>query len=63
MKTLISYLLSKNKKVYAEIARQNGCSKVKVCDLAHGGRARTSQDYDVIRDLIERGIVSGYRTI
>ncbi|MDU1889555.1 MAG: hypothetical protein E6767_02590 [Dysgonomonas sp.] len=63
MKALISYLFSRKKELYAEIARRNKCGPVRVCALAHGRRAKTTQDYNIIQELIDKGIVSGYRTI
>lgn len=63
MKTILSYLFSKNKETYTEIARQNSCSVFRVCSIAHGKRAKTNKDYDIIQSLLEKGIVSGYRFI
>lgn len=55
------YLLSKNKRTYTAIAKKYGCSALRVCALAHGKKAKTNQDYDVIQNLIDEKIVSGYR--
>ena len=61
MKNLITYLFSKNKKTYSQIAEDNKCSALKVCALAHGAKAVNNQDYAVIQALVAKGIVSGVR--
>lgn len=63
MKRLFSYLLSKNKSIYLEIAKRHNSSPINVYALAHGKKARSNKDYDIIQSLIDKGIVSGYRTI
>jgi len=61
MKNLITYLFSRKKEIYTEIAKRNNCGVLRVCALAHGARTKTNQDYAIIQDLIERGIVRGYK--
>lgn len=56
-------MFSKNKRTYKEIAKQFRCSVFKVYALAHGKRAKSNMDYDIIQTLIDKGIVSGYRII
>lgn len=63
MKRLFSYLLSKNKGTYSEIAKLHNSSAINVYALAHGKKARSNKDYDIIQSLIDKGIVAGYRTI
>ncbi|MFT4223533.1 hypothetical protein [Dysgonomonas sp.] len=63
MKKFLLYMFSKNKGTYKEIARQFGCSALKVHALARGKRAKSNRDYDIIQSLIDKGIVSGYRSI
>ena len=61
MKNLITYLFSRKKEIYTEIARKNGCGVLRVCALAHGAKTKTNQDFAVIQDLIARGVVRGYK--
>lgn len=63
MKRLFSYFLSKNRSLYLEIAKQHNSSPINVYALAHGKKARSNKDYDIIQSLIDRGVVAGYRTV
>jgi DNA-binding CsgD family transcriptional regulator len=56
-------MFSKNKRTYKEIAKQFGCSALKVYALARGKRAKSDRDYDIIQLLIDKEIVAGCRTI
>lgn len=61
MANRFTYLISKNKKAYIEIAKAENVSPVRVYLLAHGRKAKSDKDFRIIASLVERGIVSGWR--
>ncbi|MBD8388256.1 hypothetical protein [Dysgonomonas sp. BGC7] len=44
-----------------EIARKEKVNAIRVYFLAHGKKAKSEKDYSVIKSLIQKGIVSGWR--
>jgi len=61
MTNLFTYFVSKNKKIYSEIARIEGASSFHVYYLAHGRKAKSDKDFRIIDCLVQKGLVSGWR--
>ena len=60
MVKLFKYLFfSENKKHYKEIARQLKSSKRNVYNLAYGKKAKNYKDYEILRELSKREIITG----
>ncbi|CDA87619.1 hypothetical protein [Bacteroides congonensis] len=52
---------SRHRGVYNELAIKFRVSPWKIYKLAHGKRAVTNVDSDILEELFERGIISGIR--
>ncbi|MEA4918546.1 hypothetical protein SDC9_194834 [bioreactor metagenome] len=50
---------SENKAVYRAIARENHVGAFRVYRLAHGKRARTNKDYQILKRLRREEIIEG----
>lgn len=60
MKNLYKYLrFSENKKLYKEIARQYKSSVRHVYGLAHGKKAKSIKDYEILKELSKQQIIEG----
>lgn len=57
----ISFLFSRHKSVYKEIAKTYKCSAFYVYSIAHGRKAHSHKDYQIIHTLIEKKIITGFR--
>ncbi len=53
------YLFSGNKGVYRTIANEFGTGPVRVYSLAHGRKAKSNRDYQILKRLQRSGIIDG----
>lgn len=61
MFSIVTFLFSGRRSVYAKIARENNCRALYVYNLAHGRIAKKSAiDFRIMCSLKEYGIVSWY---
>ena len=60
MVNLFNYLrYSKNKRVYKKIARQYKTTLRSVYGLAHGRKAKSTKDYEILKELTKQQIIEG----
>jgi len=52
---------SRHRSAYKDLAIKYKVSPLKVYRLAHGGRASSNVDSDILDELLQRGIISGIR--
>ncbi|MBB4037036.1 hypothetical protein GGR21_002950 [Dysgonomonas hofstadii] len=60
MANFFTYFVSRNKKIYSEIAREEKCNSFHVYYLAHGKKAKSDRDFRIISTLIQKGLVQGW---
>jgi len=57
---IFSYLLSKHKRIYKEIAKKTETRSLQVYLLAHGKAAKSDKEFRAMRFLVNEGLVSGW---
>ncbi|MDH6355410.1 hypothetical protein M2132_001752 [Dysgonomonas sp. PH5-45] len=61
VKHLIGYLFSQNKNTYKELAKIFKVYPYHVYALAHGRKAKTYNEFNILQELVNRKIVDGYQ--